>query len=170
MDSSIDCAAEYSRLEPPKVVHSPREPVVLLVQPNEDNREMYTEFLERHHFTVVAFSNSDGVVAAAAEADFIVTDLRLPGGIDGVELIRRLRGDDRTKRGTVIVLTASAVAHDRLAAETAGCDQFLAMPCSPQELLDELRHMLLRQMRGKPAHVHDSIAPAASTPRRKRIK
>ena len=144
------------------------EAVVVLVQPNDDNREMYAEFLSGHHFTVVGLSNGDGVAAVAGRADVIVTDLRLTGAIDGCALIAQLRHDRRTKDTPVIVLTPCALPQDREAAKVAGCDRFLAMPCSPQELLEELRDVLLGQVRGRPARVRDATLPTTHKRTRKR--
>jgi two-component system cell cycle response regulator DivK len=126
---------------------------VLLVQPHDDTRQMYAEFLLHHGFSVFERANGDDALKVAPLADVIVTGIRLNGGIDGVELVARVRDDDRTKRTPIIVLTASVTADERSRAKQAGCDVFLPKPCLPVELLREVRRVLFRQIRGRPARL-----------------
>jgi two-component system phosphate regulon response regulator PhoB len=116
--------------------------VVLLVQPDADSREMYAEFLRLHGILGVQISTARDGLAAAAKADVVVTDLLLPGDMDGIEFIRRLKEDERTKRVPIVVVTACAWVTDRARAEEAGCDVFLPMPCLPDELLRHVRRLL----------------------------
>jgi len=131
--------------------------VVLLVQPHDDTRQMYTEFLLHHGFSVFERTSADDALKLASLADVIVTGILLDGGVDGVELVTRVRDDDRTKRTPIIVLTACVTPVDRSRAEQAGCDVFLAKPCLPEELLREVRRMLLRQVRGTPARTSQRL-------------
>jgi two-component system, cell cycle response regulator DivK len=126
------------------VTHMPPmpAPVVLLVQADADSREMYTEFLRYEGLLPVPVSNARDGLTVARKADVIVTGLLLPGDIDGIEFIARLKRDERTKRIPLIVLTACAWKSDRERAEEAGCDVFLAKPCLPDHLLREVRLLL----------------------------
>ena len=118
-------------------------PVVLLVQPNRDDREMYAEFLRHSGFTPVVVSSATAALSFASDADVIVTGLLLEGGMDGVELITRLRGGDRAKKKvTIIVLTSCAWTSERERARAAGCDVFLTKPCLPDVLVHEIRRRL----------------------------
>lgn len=117
--------------------------VVVLVQPNDDIRHMYAEFLEHYGFEVFACTNGNDALAAAPDADVVITGIRLNGEFDGVELLVRLRHDHRTSRMPVIVLTACVTLPDRMRAEDAGCDRFLPVPCLPDTLLREVRQVLL---------------------------
>ena len=121
---------------------SPPGAVVLLVQAEDDSREMYTEFFRYEGFLPVPVSNARDGLTVARKADVIVTSLLLPGDIDGIEFIARLKRDERTKRIPLIVLTACAWKSDRERAEEAGCDTFLAKPCLPDHLLREVRLLL----------------------------
>jgi CheY-like chemotaxis protein len=95
--------------------------VVLLVQADADSREMYMEFFRYKGFLPVPVSNArDGLTVR--KADVIVTGLLLPGDIDGIEFIARLKRDERTKRIPLIVLTACAWKSERDRAEEAGCE------------------------------------------------
>jgi CheY-like chemotaxis protein len=119
-----------------------QQTLALLVQPEHDDREMYAEFLHHEGLAAVCMSNARQAMTIAPCADVIITGLRLPGEINGVELIARLKSDERTKHIPIVVLTASAWNTDRERAETAGCDVFLSKPCLPHELLRELRRLL----------------------------
>ncbi len=77
---------------------------------------------------------------ATGEADLVVLDLGLPG-IDGVEVIRRLRGWSDVP---VIVLTVRDAQADRIAALDAGADDFVTKPFSMEELLARMRAVLRR--------------------------
>src|SRR3954466_2914305 len=81
------------------LIHMPRltrRPVVLLVQPAHDDRDMYAEYLRLNHFNVLCFDDAASGAAAAEGADTIVTEIRLPG-TDGIEFMRRLRDGAATK-------------------------------------------------------------------------
>jgi CheY-like chemotaxis protein len=120
----------------------PTPAVVLLVQADADSREMYSEYLRYQGFLPVPISTARDGLTVAPKADVIVTGLLLPGDMDGVEFITRLKRDERTKRIPVIVLTACAWKSDRERAEEAGCDVFLPKPCLPADLLREVQLLL----------------------------
>ncbi len=116
--------------------------LVLLVQPDHDDREMYVEFLHHEGLAAICVPTVEQAMTIAPCADVVITELRLPGEMNGVELVAWLKRDERTKSIPVVVLTASAWNADRERAETAGCDLFLTKPCLPCELLSELRRLL----------------------------
>lgn len=78
----------------------------------------------------------------APAADIVITGITLDDPIDGVELVSRLRHDDRMRSTPIVVLTACALPKERARAESAGCDVFLVKPCLPDDLLSELRQLL----------------------------
>ena len=71
---------------------------------------MYSEFLRAQQFRAVEIDDTADAFALAVTSDVIVTGICVPGPFDGVELIRRLRADDRTKRKPIIVVTACVLA------------------------------------------------------------
>jgi len=133
--------------------------LVLLVQPDRDDRDMYQEFLQHRGFLTVVVSSASDALLVAPRADVIVTGLMLPGPIDGIEFIRRLKTDDRTTAIPVLVLTAWAWQTDRDRAVAAGCDAFLAKPCLPDTFVTEIDHLLVSSRGPKPAR------PSLSPPR-----
>jgi CheY-like chemotaxis protein len=119
-----------------------RAPGVLLVDGAADNRAMYAESLRAAGFRAIEIDNTADALALAVTADAIVTEIRVPGPFDGLELVRRLRADARTRSKPTIVLTACAFAEDRSRARAAGCDVFLPKPCVPAMLIRELVQLL----------------------------
>ena len=124
-----------------------RSPRVLLVQQPNDDVGMYVEFFSAHRFTIIAVSTVGAALGAAGDADIVVTAINIDGEKTGIDLVRRLRGDVRTRPKPIIVLTATAWQADRERAEQAGCDLFLAKPCLPHELLRQIRLLLSRTRR-----------------------
>lgn len=119
-------------------------PVVLIVDDNDDARQMYAEMLTTCGFGVrLAADGAEALAAAEERPAVIVMDLAMPG-LNGWEATRRLKTGDTTKDIPVIVLTAHALDHYRDVAVAAGCDEFLAKPCSQEDLLAAIRRALVR--------------------------
>ena len=108
---------------------------VLLVEDHLDTREMYEEFLALEFDVRTAASGEDALSLLRAEsADVIVTDLSLPG-IDGFELISRVRADDSLKGIPIACLSGYGGTDHEQRALAAGCDRILQKPCMPDALL-----------------------------------
>lgn len=120
---------------------------ILLVEPPEDDRPMYAEFLRANGFSVTEVDSTDEGLSAAHAADLIVTGVRMPGSFDGIELVRRLRDDERTRSKPLIVLTACTFEPDQSRAFAAGCDVFLPKPCLPEMLLQEVQRLIEQSRR-----------------------
>jgi len=82
--------------------------------------------------------------------DAVILDLGLPD-LDGIEVIRRLRG---WSRAPVIVLSGRAGPGDKIAALDAGADDYVTKPFSMGELLARLRAALRRDAAALPVRVH----------------
>jgi CheY-like chemotaxis protein len=117
---------------------------ILLIEPPEDDRRVYADSLRENGFAVCEVESTDEGLAAARDADLVITAVRMPGSFDGIELVRRLRQDQRTKDTPLIVLTTCAVEPDQSRAFSAGCDVFLPKPCLPELLVAEA-HRLIAQ-------------------------
>ena len=61
--------------------------LALLVQPEHDDREMYAEFLDYEGLATFCVSSARQAMMVAPCADVIITGMRLPGEINGVDLI-----------------------------------------------------------------------------------
>jgi two-component system, cell cycle response regulator DivK len=113
--------------------------VILLVEDFADARDMYREYLEFSGFTVETACDGHEAIVKAHEhnPDLILMDLSLPG-LDGWEATKRLRADPATAHLMIVALSAHALAADWERARQAGCDGFIAKPCLPQDLVNEM--------------------------------
>jgi CheY-like chemotaxis protein len=105
---------------------------------------MYGDCLAAQGFTVIGAASGAAALQAVATTppDVIVTDLMLPGGMNGLELTRRLRLDDRTRDVPIVLITGSAADDNRALAAEAGCTQFLPKPCAVDLLISEINRLL----------------------------
>ena len=116
--------------------------VVVIVEPDADNREMYSEYLRLQRLLPVPVSSARDALIAAPTADVLVTGTYLPGTIDGFELITRLRSAKATERIPIILLTAAGCHTERERAVAAQCDAFLLKPCVPDVLVSEIHRVV----------------------------
>ena len=100
--------------------------------------------------TVVEAEDGDRALALAAELepDVVIVDMMMPGR-SGLEVLERLRRDERLASVPVIMLTARAQAADQEAGMNAGADLFVAKPFSPAELVAAVQELLERGPRAR---------------------
>ncbi|MFL6279232.1 MAG: response regulator [Vicinamibacterales bacterium] len=109
-------------------------PRVLLVEDHSDTRQMYAEFLGTQFEVTTAVDGEDALQRLAIHVpDVIVTDLSLPG-VDGFELIARVRADAKFQSVPIICLSGYGGYEHEDRARAAGCDRLLQKPCMPDEL------------------------------------
>lgn len=115
-------------------------PLVLIVDDFEDNRAMYVEYLQFQGFRVAEAVNGEEAIARTLELMpvVVVMDLSLPV-MDGWEATRRLKANPKTKDVVIIALTGHAEAAHAKKARDAGCDDFVAKPCLPEQLVAKVR-------------------------------
>jgi two-component system, OmpR family, response regulator ResD len=117
---------------------------VLVVDDEPTIGEIVSRYLERAGYdTRIAASGPAALEAAAARRpDLVVLDLMLPG-LDGLEVMRRLRDQDRD-RTAIILLTAKGEESDRIAGLSLGADDYVVKPFSPAELVARVDAVLRR--------------------------
>jgi CheY-like chemotaxis protein len=123
----------------------------VLVEDHQDTRQMYAEFLSASFEVLPAADGLQAVdIMRTARPDLLITDLSLPG-IDGFELVARIRKDPRLGRIPIICLSGyGGHAHEQRARE-AGCDRILQKPCMPDALSEIALEVLsgVREPRGQ---------------------
>jgi DNA-binding response OmpR family regulator len=117
---------------------------VLVVDDEPTIAEVVARYLERAGYrTRVAADGAAAIEAAARQRpDLVVLDLMLPR-IDGLEVMRRLREQDR-ERIAVILLTAKGEEADRVIGLRLGADDYVVKPFSPAELVARVDAVLRR--------------------------
>lgn len=113
---------------------------ILVVDDNEDNRQILIDLLSAAGYQIVEATNGlDAVKLATSERpDLVLMDIQLPD-LDGVEALRRLRANDRTATIPVLALTAQAMRGDRERFLAEGFDGYLSKPVNVRELIGVVR-------------------------------
>jgi DNA-binding response OmpR family regulator len=106
---------------------------LLLIHTETDDREMYSDYLRSEGFDVHEAGTTDSALQLLPQATAVITGLLLPGSVDPVDLITRVRQEWSST--PVIVLTACADQNRLDRARVAGADVVLLKPCLPDTLL-----------------------------------
>jgi len=133
----LPLAALASTAPPPETTAAPAGRCrVLLIEDNIDACETLKAFLElEEHEVAMAHDGRAGLEAMLARAfDVVVCDIGLPG-MDGLEVVARLRASAGGARPVAIGLSGYGQAEDRARALAAGFDHYLVKPVSPLALL-----------------------------------
>ena len=122
---------------------------ILLADDNADMRDYVKRLLVTQGYEVETVV--DGVAALTSMSqqlpDLVLTDVMMPR-LDGLELLRSLRDDPRTREIPIILLSARAGEDSRIEGLEAGADDYLIKPFSARELLARVEATLkLAQMR-----------------------
>lgn len=112
---------------------------ILVVDDNQDNRELVVKVLRNRGFTVVeAVDGEDALAKADAERPaLILMDISIPK-IDGYEVTRRLKEERGLKEIPVVALTAHAMKGDRELALAAGCAGYIPKPINVREFPEQI--------------------------------
>ncbi len=121
---------------------------ILVIEDYEPLRAALVKSLRENGYSVDETADGrDGLfLASAGEHDLIVLDLMLPG-IDGFELLERLRAGGRETH--VLILTARDQLDDRVRGLDLGADDYLVKPFAMAELLARVRALVRRSYRRK---------------------
>ena len=126
---------------------------LLVAEDNHSYCRVLTAILQHANYTVDAvYTGTDAYEYAAANLyDGIILDVMMPG-MDGVEVIRRLR--ERSINTPVMILTAKTQMDDRIEGYDAGADDYMSKPFHSDELLARVRALVRR----RPSYRPDSLS------------
>ena len=118
---------------------------ILIVEDNQDIAFYIGMHLTK--FRILHARNGEEGLKKAQEVmpDLIITDIMMPGGIDGLELCRRIRASEQLGHIPIIIITAKTTEADRIQGIDAGADAYLVKPFNSEELLVRVRHLLAKQ-------------------------
>ncbi|PSB49995.1 response regulator [Chamaesiphon polymorphus] len=128
--------------------------VILLVEDNPDDEALAIRALKRHHVGNEVVVAHDGVEAldylfgtgiyagrdTNNKPSVVLLDLKLPR-IDGLEVLRRLRDDPRTRFLPVVVLTTSSEEGDVLDSYSLGCNSYIRKPVDFVQFSEAIRQL-----------------------------
>ena len=114
--------------------------LILVVEDNEKNMKLFRDILGATGYRTLEATSGERAVelARSQEPDLVLMDIQLPG-IDGVEALARLRGDERTAQVPVLALTAQAMEGDHERFLSAGFDAYVSKPVDIAELVATVR-------------------------------
>ncbi|HNT77227.1 MAG TPA: response regulator [Anaerolineae bacterium] len=115
------------------------EKTLLYIEDNYHNRRLVQKVLSSQGYEVLLAE--DGLagweMAQQQRPVLVLLDISLPG-MDGLEIVRRIKSDESLRHIWVIALTASAMRGDRERFMQAGCDDYLSKPLQVKELLTKV--------------------------------
>jgi CheY-like chemotaxis protein len=112
---------------------------ILYIEDNIHNRRLVRKVLQSRGYTVV--EAEDGLSGLQMVQDIqpalVLLDIGLPG-MDGLEVVARIKKDAALRSIPIIALTASAMRGDRERFLEAGCDDYLSKPIRAMELIKKV--------------------------------
>jgi CheY-like chemotaxis protein len=134
--------------------------LVLLVDDDPNDREIYGQILCYNGFDVVCAGNGASGIRLARHVmpDIVLLDIGLPD-LHGLDLCSSIRTAEDTSAIPVIALSGYAEARMGEQARLAGCTRYIEKPASPVSVLHEIEHLV-----GKPPLPGDGHPPTMTTP------
>jgi CheY-like chemotaxis protein len=130
------------------------KPLVLIVEDSENTQELLSDFLEAQGFAVIGASTGDEALDSAVRhrPDVVVMDYDLPGK-NGCQVTRHLKADPRTCQAPVLLVTGFVQTPFMEQARRAGCDAFIGKPFTLDQIVGEIRQLLLGIERTMPKSI-----------------
>jgi CheY-like chemotaxis protein len=119
-------------------------PKVLIVDDEHPIRDAFGDLLKDAYLILKAIGGEEAIRLTYAEKpDLLLLDLRMPG-IDGYEVIQRLKSDPTTSHIPIVVVTALTETHDKVKGLLYGADDYLIKPVDAEDLTEKVRQILRR--------------------------
>jgi putative two-component system response regulator len=119
------------------------KPVILVVDDQLQNVELLEAHLVPLGYEIVKAANGEEALGklSSNQIDLILLDVIMPG-MDGFEVTRRIRQDQKNRLMPIILVTVLKETEDRVKGIEAGCDDFISKPVDKMELFARVRSLL----------------------------
>jgi two-component system, chemotaxis family, chemotaxis protein CheY len=116
---------------------------LLIVDDSASMRQLVTFALKSAGYEVVDASNGKDALGklAGAKVDMVVTDLNMPE-MDGITLIRELRGNPAYKFTPVVMLTTESQESRKQEGKQAGASGWIVKPFTPDQLVETVKRFV----------------------------
>ena len=140
---------------------------IIIVEDDASIRTMLEYYFKSMGHQVRAYESGEELFAHEVRGDIALLDVMLPG-MDGLEIVRRLRQDPTTAKLPIITLTARQTEMDKVTALDAGADDYITKPFGVMELQARINAVLRRMGERDPQLVYEDLVidPAGRTVRR----
>ena len=122
---------------------------IIIVEDDASIRTMLEYYFKSMGHQVEAHESGEELFAHEVQGDIALLDVMLPG-MDGLEIVRRLRQDPATAKLPIIMLTARQTEMDKVTALDAGADDYITKPFGVMELQARINAVLRRLGRSEP--------------------
>ena len=140
---------------------------IIIVEDDASIRTMLEYYFKSMGHQVRAYESGEELFAHEVRGDIALLDVMLPG-MDGLEIVRRLRQDPTTAKLPIIMLTARQTEMDKVTALDAVADDYITKPFGVMELQARINAVLRRMGERDPQLVYEDLVidPAGRTVRR----
>src|SRR5215218_7248744 len=119
---------------------------ILVVEDNDMNMQLVEFLLEEGGYVIVKAASGEEALAITRDSengapDLILMDIHLPG-MDGLSVVRAMKGDARTSRIPILALTAHAMRGDRDRFLEAGCDGYISKPIDVKTFVESIERYI----------------------------
>jgi DNA-binding response OmpR family regulator len=128
----------------PEIILQTKEnaPLVLIVEDNSDLRNYIKISLTQEYNVIEAIDGIDGIKKATSHIpDLIISDIMMPG-LDGIELVNRLRNEFTTSHVPIILLTAKSTIENIIEGIKYGADAYITKPFSMELLVTRVSALI----------------------------
>ncbi len=112
---------------------------VLIIEDDDNNMELISLILEHNGYETIKARNGQEGFELTLEhlPDFVVLDIQLPD-MNGLDVLRKIRGTAESEGIPVIAMTSYAMAGDREATLAAGCNGYIEKPIDPERVMSQI--------------------------------
>lgn len=162
--SAQDVENELGNVESENLDIRPDDPLLLVIDDNEDIRQLITMLMQEEYNVITASNAADGIrLAVKYVPDLVICDVMMQE-MDGLECTRRLKSEISTSHIPVLLLTACSLDEQRQQGYESGADAYLSKPFNEAVLKARCTNLIENRKRIKQLWTSGSSSEQAATP------